>query len=196
MYPFDAAWELLKASFYYGKDDPKGTTQAFLEGHNYAIDPKMISAAEQSNRRLSSLGAGQELGTMISSDKWNPESAWGGQSEEMPFRGINLSEYGRRLRLGQLGNDEDTQERKLIDHMTQTATHEAMHEAQQLPLREAFREQILAGNNPNLQQFTNWDEYGAITGQVGPTPSPNFYPGLTGQQAVQALTNMHPDFQQ
>ena len=195
--PMDLAIDsLLKASMYFGAGenaDPKGVRQASLEGHQFASQPAMQQAAQASDARIRDLtGGSQELGTMLSTNQWNPESAWGGQSEETPFRGINLSEYGRRLGLGQFGDDEDTQERKLIDHMGQTATHEATHEAQRLPLNEAFTESIYAGNNPSPQQFTNWDEYGAITSQVGPTPSPNFYPGFTGQQATQALANMHP----
>lgn len=195
--PMDLAMDaLLKASMYFGAGenaDPKGVRQASLEGHQFASQPAMQQAAQASDARIRDLtGGSQELGTMLSTNQWNPESAWGGQSEETPFRGINLSEYGRRLGLGQFGDNEETQERKLIDHMGQTATHEAMHEAQRLPLNEAFSESIYAGNNPPPQQYTNWDEYGAIAGQVGPTPSPNFYPGLTGQQATQALADMHP----
>ena len=183
MQPFDAAWALLKASFYYGADDPKGGTQAFLEGHDYTLRPDAQEAFRQSSDRVSQLtDGGQELSTMISNNEWNPQSAWGGQSETMPFRGVNLSEYGRRLGLGQFGSDSGQQERNLIDHMGQTATHEATHEAQNAPLQEAAAESTQAGNRPSPQQQKNW-------------PSPTFYPGLTGQQATQALMDRHIDVQ-
>ena len=192
--PMDIAMRLLKASFYFGNTDPKGLQQARKEGHEWALDPSIdepIMIADAKTRAAT--GGHQEMGSMISPMSWNMLSAWGGQSKDMPFRGINLSEYGRRLDLGQMGDDEETQERKLIDHMGQTATHEAMHEAQKVPLSEAFREQILAGNNPTPQDFTNWDEYGAIRAQVGHTPSPDFYPSfMSGEQVTQELASRHP----
>ena len=183
---FDRAWEVAKSGdFFMGgrpgtKDrmDPKGLRQAVRSGHKWANDPGLKIEGKQAAKRTTfDTRGGSEFSTFVPPPRknklWDPSVPWHNENpKHRPWRAINLSEYGRRMpknrRTGHPEIRSERQELDVIEDMLDRDTHEASHEALELPLR---------GMPPSVH------EYGAIAAQTSGHPRARGIRGLLGLPA-------------
>ena len=137
---FDSAWEVAKSGdFFFArkkrgkriKADPKGVKRAVLSGHRWANTDNLREAANRarSGAFASYIPPPHRL--------WDGTDPWSGNEnpKQRPWRAINLTRYGEDLPKNPSEVLHPVVERKVMEDMFDRDTHEAMHEALELPLR-------------------------------------------------------------
>jgi hypothetical protein len=183
---FNDVWEVAKSGDFFlggpdkkGRMDWKGLRRAVKSGHKWANDPDLKIQGKQAGERTTiESGGGSEFSTFVrpprKSKLWDPSVPWSGNEnpKHRPWRAINLTEYGRRMpKNRQSGRPEirsERQELDMIEDMHDRDTHEAAHEALELPLR----------GMPDSAH-----EYGAIAAQTSGHPRERGLRGLLGLPA-------------
>jgi len=136
---FNDAWGIAKSGdFFFGgrpwtkdRKDPKGVRRAVRSGHRWANTDNL--------REVANRARGNEWATYVPPPPrlWDGTAPWSGNEnpKQRPWRAINLTRYGEDLPKNPSEVLHPVVERKVMEDMFDRDTHEAMHEALELPLR-------------------------------------------------------------